>query len=224
MSVFKTAAKKTAAAPKATGKKKNTTWITNDNPDTESAAVAKSLHELVALHAQVKTLDAKMEVHKSTIKRYARKNFFRDYASMGVFPETPMIVQNAEGEKATFVVQDRSTQYAVKDDQRDALVDALGEDKANELIVDDTTFSFNRDLLQNETVMAELEAALEGVQNKLREAGVITDGDELITATTKSAFRAGMIQQLAIICGRDVVKMEQVAEAMGSSTVMYVKP
>ena len=106
-------------------KKKATAWAVGSSSETE--AVSRAIKELVSLEAQSKAIEAKMNVVKGSVKRYSDEMFVRDYAARGSMPETPMTVQNPDGEKVTYVVQDRGKQYAVKPDQQDAVENALGE-------------------------------------------------------------------------------------------------
>lgn len=220
MSLFKAAAAKTAAKPTTSKAKKSTTWLTGGENHKD---VANAIHELTALDTQRKAIETKSGVFKAIILKHAKGLFYRDYAHAGVFPETPMVVQNQDGEKATFVVQDRSAQYKVKDDQKDALIDVLGEDAASEMLVEETSFSFDREIMLRDGVMELVDAALSAVQEQLLEANILAEGESLIGAETKTSFRPGTLDKLALICGKDTTKMAAVVSAMGSSATMYVK-
>jgi hypothetical protein len=222
--LFAKAAAKTTAVPKKT--KKETIWAVGDPT---SDPVAKSLHELVELNRQAKAVEAKMGVHKGVVKEFADENYVKDYASLGVPPETPMMIVNADGEKATFVVQDRSSQYGVKDDQREALVTLMGEDAANDLLYTEISFGFNRDVLAVPGVQEAIEAALEKTIKKLTDAAggkpVLTpeQAELLLDVKSKTAFKPGTLDRLTLLCGRDTTKMSQFLDIMGSSAVRYVK-
>lgn len=220
MSLLKAAAAKSAAKPAATKKTKATVWTTDN---AEAQAVAKAVHEVTVLHGEIKAIETKMDIAKKVIKKFCLGRFYKDYAQMGVFPETPMTVVNSDGDKATFVVQDRSASSAVKPEQVEELADILGEDRANELLVSETTFSFNRDVLLREGVADVIDKALERVQNQLRDKNLLGEDEDLLTASQKTVFVPGTLERLAIICGRDTTRMEAVVGAMGSAAVMYVK-
>jgi hypothetical protein len=197
--------------------------------DPTTDKVASSVHELVELASQAKAVEAKMSVHKSIVKEYAEQNYVRDYAGAGVSPETPMVVLNANGEKVTFVIQDRSSQYQVKDDQKDALNALLGEDAAQNLLYTETMFGFNRDVLAMPGVQEVVEKALE---NALKELTDDKDGKPVLTpeqaemlldVKTKTAFKPGTLDRLTLICGRDTTRIGQFLEIMGSSATRYCK-
>ena len=45
-----------------------------------------------------------MSVHKTVLLNFAQESFFTQYADTGVFPETPMKVQNSNGENVSLDV------------------------------------------------------------------------------------------------------------------------
>lgn len=225
---------KDKAAVKTTVKsKRETVWLVGDPAGDvskdETVKVAKSIKELTALAVQAKAIEAKTGVHKGVIKAYAESRFVERYVDLGVHPETPMQVQNADGDKVTFVVQDRGSQYAIKDDQREALNGLLGEDAVTDLLYEETTFALNRDILAQPGVMAIVEKALESAIRKLTDD---KDGkpvlpaelaEQLLDVKTKTAFKPGTLDRLTLICGRDTTKMSQFIEIAGSSITRYVK-
>lgn len=170
-----------------------------------------------------------MGVFKTAVKGFAEKNYVKDYAATGVSPETPMQVATADGEKVTFVVQDRSSQYGVKEDQKEALVELLGQDAAADLLFEETTFGFNRDVLAIPGVMEIVEKALENAIKKLTDdkdgKPVLSEeaAGALLDVKVKTAFRPGTLDRLSLICGKDVTRIEQFLEIMGSSATRYVK-
>lgn len=213
-----------AAAKVPASKKKETVWLVGTGDATKREAVAVS--ELVKLSREAKALEAKQNTFKKVLKDFGEASYVRDYAALGVNPETPMTIQNPEGEKVTFVVQDRSSQYGVKADQIAALEGLLGEDRAKDLLYEEASFGFDRDVLSMPGVMEIVEKALESAMKKLVDTGVLSEetAGALLSVTTKTAFKPGTLDRLALICGRDTVKMEQFLEVMGSSATRYVKP
>lgn len=219
--LFAKAAEATSSKSKKTTTKKNTTWVVGDP---EGDAVGKSVHELVKLTAEEKAIKAKMGIHKTVVKNHAEQQFITAYADLKVPPETPMIVQNSDGEKVTFVVQDRSGQYAVKDEQREALVQLIGEDSTDDLLYDEVSIGFNREVLAKEGVSEAVEKALESVIRKLTKEGKLGEDDELVSAEVKTAFKPGTMARIPNIVGADPTRMKAFLDAAGSSSVRYVKP
>lgn len=219
MDLFSSARKKQAAQP---AKSKGTPWMVGD-PNGDQ--VGKCVDELVRLNAELKAIEAKMDVAKGVVKKYALKNLCSDVAQRGVLPETPMYVQNADGHKVTFVLQDRSSQYKVKEDQQDALASMLGPDAASDLLYTEVTYSFNRDVLAVPGVQEAIGAAVSAVVQELRENGVLSDeqAGSVFSAEEKTAFKPGTLDRVAVIVGRDSTRIKQFLDIMGSSATNYVR-
>ena len=223
----KAAAKVTSEVGGAKKKKASTTWLVGGKKDdARQEKLHNAVHQLVTLAGEAKTIDAKMKVHKATVYDYANDMFFRSYADGECFPETPMQVQNGDGEKVTFVVQDRAGQYPVKDEQVEQLIAILGEDAAKALMFEETKIGFNRDILALPGVTEAVEKALERAIGKLVADEVLTaeQAEALIQADMKRSFKSDIPQRLVQICGTDTTKMAAVMDALGSTCVRYVKP
>lgn len=216
-------ASKTKETPKAASNKKATIWFTSSLANGE--VLSKAVHELAEIQKQKKTLEAKEGVHKTILKKAAEENFLRDSATLGVLPETPMQLQNDDGEKATFVVQDRSGQYGIKEEQKEQLVEILGAQGAEDLLYTQTTFGFNPTILALPGVMDAVDAALERLMKKLVESDALTEDqvEKLIDCDQKVTLKPGSIERLPTIAGRDVVRMKNVMDAYGSCMVRYIK-
>jgi hypothetical protein len=223
MSIFAKTAESKKAAKKAAPKvaKKQTLWGVGDK---DADKVAKSVHALTELNAQKKSIDAKMGVHKTVVLNYAKDSFYGDYADTGVFPETPMKVQNSDGEHCTFVVQERN-QYPVKDESIAALTQLLGEDGAAELVYEEQIFGFDRGVLAKDGVMEILGKHIEAAMVELVESKTITedDSENLLDCDVKRSYRPGVLQRLGIVAGKNAGKIRQVCEALGSGCVQYIK-
>lgn len=217
----KAKASKAVDSPK---KAKGTSWVAGDPA---GDAVAKSVKELVKLNAEAKAVEAKMGIHKTIVKKFAEDRFISTHVAEGIGPETPMVIQTMDGEKVTYVVQDRSGQYAVKDDQKDALVQLLGEDAAVELLYDEVSFGFNRLIMSIPGVQEVVEKALEGAIKKLttgpKPVLSADQAEALIEADQKTAFKPGILDRLTQIAGRDSGRVKQLLEIIGSSATRYIK-
>lgn len=223
MSLFKNALKANKEEEK-TKKNKGRRWMAGD-PAGDN--VARSVKALVALSAEAKAIEAKMGIHKQIVKNYAEDQYIRDYAADGSSPETPMVIQTSDGEKVTYVVQDRSGQYKVQQEQKDALAHLLGPEAAEKLVYDEVSFSFNRGIMAIPGVLEVIEKALEGAVRKLttgskpilseEQAGVLLDVDQ------KTAFRPGTLDRLTVVVGQDTGRIKQFLDIMGSSATRYIK-
>lgn len=216
-------AKTQAATKPSASAKRETVWLVGNTDDTKG--VAGAVKELIQLSREAKANEAKQGVFKKVVKDYAEGKYVGDVARLGVSPESPMNVQNTDGDKVTFVCQDRSGQYNVKDDQREALVGLLGADRAGDLLYEETTFGFNRDILALPGVMEAVEGALEKAVKKLTDSGALTEEQAglLLDVKVKTSFKPGTMDRLAQICGHDTVKIADFMEIAGSSMTRYVK-
>jgi DNA-binding TFAR19-related protein (PDSD5 family) len=218
-SLFQKATQKTQTSG-TTKSKRQTTWVVGDPAGDQ---VGKAVHELVVLTAQEKAIDAKKALFKTVVENYAERHFIEDYAELGVFPETPMQVVNSDGEKVSYVVQDRSSQYKVKPEQKDALVQLLGQDATEDLLYTEVGIKFNRLTMAKPGVAEAVEKALEAVIGKLVKAGKLAEEDELVEAEVKEAFKPGTLDRLGMICGKDTQRIKLFLAAMSSSATRYVK-
>lgn len=222
MGLFKKAADKAKAkssdSPK---KKKQTLWRTSVSPEVDSA-----VSELRKLSSKMKEVKAQMDLPKQVVYDFASTNFIESFTSNGVLPETPMKVVNGKGESVTFVVQDRSSQYTIKDDQYEMLEEVLGEDAAEDVVYTETTIQFNRDVLAVEGVSEVVEKALESAMRKIVKMDLVSEevAEELIQVNEKRALKPGTITRAAEVSGRNASRLEAFLDIVGSSCTRYVKP
>jgi len=219
MGLFAKATEKSAKP--SSGSKKNTTWVVGEG-DTKTA---KAVAELVRLTAEEKAIAAKKSIFSQIVLVHAKNMHVTDFCDLGVPPTTPLQVQTADGEKVTFVVQDRGGQYAVKDGQVDAMVQLLGEDAAAELTFTETSIGFDRTIMAIPGVSEVVEKALTTAINKLVKSEKLTgdQADDLITAKVKQSFKPGTLAKAAQIVGSDKTRLAQFLDAMGSAVCRYVK-
>tara|TARA_R110002051_G_scaffold135411_1_gene208343 strand:+ start:2025 stop:2696 length:672 start_codon:yes stop_codon:yes gene_type:complete len=214
---------KKAADTTAKATKKATVWQCVSAKNAE--ALETAIHEVVVLQADLKAIQAKQNVHKTVVKRHAEDQFVEAFADTGVQPDSPMQVQNSDGEKLTYVVQDRCANAKVKEEQVEELERLFGEDKAGELIYEQTTFSFNPTLLAKKGVMPAIEAALVGAFEGMVESGLLTEeqSEDFLDCNQFRAFKPGTVAQLVQICGKDTQKIRELLDVMGSACVRYIK-
>lgn len=222
MGLFSNAANVAKSKQSSVKPKKNTTWVVGNN---ENEQVAVAVKNLVELSAQEKAITAKKKLYATTVMKHAKQNHVTDFCDLGVSPDTPMQIMTEDGEKVTFVVQDRGGQYNVKEDQVDALTQLLGEDATTNLLYTETTLGFDRLILAKEGVSEAIEKSLMRCIEGLVEGGKLSEeqASELVTAKQKTSFKPGTLGQAAAIVGRDVTRLAQFLDAMGSSCCRYVK-
>jgi len=220
MNAFAKAADNSKSAPKARKKTGTTFEVAGDSPE------GRSVTDLLKFEAEKKAADGRTKLHKGKIKKHADSVFIAKVAELGVLPEGPYTVQNSgTGEKVTFVVQDRSGQYEVKEEQQEALNSLLGEDAAGDLTCTVTDFGFNGDILGIPGVMDAVGRAISICVSELVGSETLTEeqGDALLTMSEKTALKPGTVERLALICGKDTGKIASFLDIIGSNATRYVK-
>ncbi len=213
---------KAVAAPKESTKQP-TVWLVGNTEATKPVATA--LVEFVNQSHEIKTLQAKQELFGNVVQKYAEGQYADAYAANGVSPDTPMTIQNPDGVKATFVMQDRGAQYGLKPAQLDQLNDLLGADAVQNLIYEHTSFGFNGVILAIPGVLEAVEKSLEKTFKNLVDSETLTQDqcDQLLKAETKTALKPGTLSRLGMICGKDSIKISQFIDTIGSSATRYMK-
>jgi len=222
MGLFAKAVDKSKKNVASTSKKRATTWKAGDP---EGDEVAKAVHELVEISSKMKALKAKMGMHETVLKKFALRNFEEHIAETGVCPESPMYLVNSDGEQVSWIVQDRSGQYKVKEDQKDALNQLLGEEAVEDLLYEETTFKFNREVMAMPGVSEEVEKSLLSAIKRMIKNGSLDEetAGELVDASVKESFKPGTLDRVGIICGSDTTKIRSFLEAMGSAFTRFIK-
>ena len=220
MSIFAQALAKQETAPTKT-KSKGTTWTVRTDD-----RVGVAVKEMVRLEVERKALDARTKVHKGVVKKHCDTLYISNYADAGVPPETPLTLQNEDGDSVTFVVQDRSGQYKIAKDQMEALDSLLGADAVQDLVHTKVDFGLSSVILSVPGVQEVLGKAIEKAMTKLVTDGVLTaeQAGGLLTVDQKTALKPQTLDRLATICGRDTVKMERFLDIVGSNVTRYPKP
>jgi len=221
MGLFAKAAGKKKEAD-ASPKSKGMNWVVGDP---EGDQVAKAVKELSRISGEMKALEAKKKLHGQIVANFASKSFIRDFAIAGVMPDTPMRVVNDDGDQVTYVVQDRGGQYALKDDQIEAMESILGADAVAELVYEETTIAFNRTVMAIPGVAEAIEKALEkAIAQMVKNEQLSGDlADELIEASVKRALKPGTLDRAAQLTGNDQTRLGAFIDAMGSGCTRYVK-
>lgn len=216
-------AKSKAKDKTVTKSKKATTWVAGSSD--EDKKISDSIKELVKINAESKALDAKKMVHVTAVSKYAERNFISDFCDAGVMPDTPMKVVNADGDSVTYVVQDRSGQYDLKEEQIMALNAILGEETTQSLLYTEHKFSFNRVVMAIPGVAEVVEKALDNALKKLVRDEVIDaeTADTLVEASEKTAFKPKMLDRAALLVGGDKTRLKMLLDAMASSCCRYIK-
>ena len=210
------------AAPATPAKKtKATVWVADGSGDKTLEGIEADVSTIISAHASMETFKNQKAQAAGRVLKYATSRFIEDFARVGVLPETPMSVGNRKGEDVTYVVQDKTASAKVSDEQIGGLVELLGEDAANAILIEETGYSFDSDILAQDGVSEALSAAIEATVA----AGKLTpeQAEGLVKATTVRKVKAGTLARLADVCGKNRVLLEQVFATLNGPVCAYIK-
>jgi hypothetical protein len=217
-----------ARAPKLSGKKSETIWKIDETRG-DNAEVANMVRDFNELTLEAKKIERRLEQLKPRLKGIAEGFWLTRYACTGLAPDTPKLM-TSDGDAVSYVVQDRSSSAALKDEQLATLTELVGSDQVAELVRDERVFAFNP------SVMAELNAAGESVQDavadavskalsQLKRRGIISEEQlaGLLIFQHRRLLKPGVLDDVASICDRDVGRMRLFLEAVGPASVRFVR-
>jgi hypothetical protein len=119
------------------------------------------------------------------------------------------------------IVQDRSGNYNVKDDQLDIMIGILGEKRAKSLVHDWTDYSFNNELLNKPGVIEILEKAMK----EMVETKVLTQDevDKLLVGEYRRTFKPGVLARLPELSEGDQEQALTVIDGLKTNVVKYLQ-
>lgn len=223
---------KTKDVAKTTTKKKGTTFALPKDLDSDGALVGASKNQneaittVIKAKGEEKTAVSRGKLAKGILNPWTLTRWCTEFARLGVMPPTPVSVVNHNGESLTWVVQDKTQQNTLNDEQVELLEGLLGEDAATIAIEEATVYGFNKDTMAEaagDTTVEEV--VFELVNEVLMKDTRLSDEQKssLIDSNTVKRLRPGMLGRLAEITGADATKIEQVVEAIGSGLPHYLK-
>ncbi len=209
------AALKKADAPGEKVKKAKAEFVTCDD-----AVITKAIKDFCDAKDKEKSAKAEAGIAKVPIEEFANARFVEKFAEDGIKPESFKIIGDDESQ-VTFIAQDRSGNYPVSDEQLEQITEAIGSDKANDLICETTTYSFSPEILRKKGVMEFLGRAMQ----TLVKNGVLTDEEvnELLVAKVTRVIKPGTLTLLANICEQKLPVMKQLVTALDSNVSTYIK-
>lgn len=213
-------AKNEALKKKSETPQKGTLILAASSDQTE---VNNAIRDVKRMMVELDSLNGKIDLKKSVIKKFADRQYIDNFVRHGVTPATPVMVQNEEGDSVTFVVQDRSASTEVKDNVFEDLVGLLGEDAANGLVYQEHLFSFDREIMSRPGVVELVEKGLESIVAELTEKGLIKDDESLVFATSRRSYTPKILDRTLDIVGRDVSRVSRFFQIVGSAITRYIK-
>ncbi len=226
---FAAAANKATAAPAK--KPKGTTLALPRELDGEGQLTGESLElntsvtEVIQASIDERAAKNRLDLHKGKLARWALDRVIAETAKQGVLPNTPITVTNHLGEAVTYVIQDKCQQNALSPEQVQLLQATFGEDGAERMIETRTVYSFNSDVLGEQSAVPG-KTVLEIVGEAIMTAEGLTDEQRaaLLQAQSKVFMRQNTLTRIAELCSANVERITNWFAAAGSSVVKYIKP
>lgn len=197
----------------------------------EAAELNQAVSNVLEADREKKAATNKENLAKGLLNPHVFNRYVAQYATDGLPPPGPISVVNHKGESLTYVVQDKSQQHAVSDEQIMLLTGLYGE-QAHRLLEVRDAYGFNMETMAElaaganaapgETVQAVIFALVSSAvvgSTKLSEA----QKANIISHTRQTHVKAGTLQRLVELCGRNTDKLRQTIEIMGSAVVRYLK-
>lgn len=231
--LFKQAAKK---ASKETKKKPKGTVIElpieldpQDKTLTgESAKLHKAVTDLIKGAAEYSAAKNKMNVAKGTLGRFAHPEISRRIAGTGTVPPGPIKFVDHKGQQVTYVIQDKSGQYPLKDDQIEELRELLGDEKADEVMETQEVYAFDNKVMDEPLEDGEgtvSDVIFEIVSRAISRNTRLTDDqkERLIRQDEKTKLIPRFPETAAMHCGKDAARIEDAFDILSSQVVRYLK-
>lgn len=214
---------KATSVPKNRVEKRSTIWEVTDE------TVAEAINDLVKANTEAKALEGKMNLLKVKIKEKAEQLFAEEYAETGLAPEAPIVMQTKEGVKLNYIVQDRTSQYDVKEDQINELKSM--NFPVDDMVYEENTFKFDRLIMAIPGVTEALDKAVTTAINKLVNTEVLTaeQAESLVVVDKKVAFKPGVLDRIGHYIAKVKNKSERAElvnsflETAGSNFTRYVR-
>ena len=213
----------------------------------ESKLLNEAIHEILESEEEKKKAENRGKLAKGKVAKWTFGEVVKTTAGLGVLPPTPVSVVNHNGESVTYVMQDKTQQNPLKQEQVELFGAIMGEEGAQNIIHEKTVYSFNPEVMEQAAYDAKATAAarkanpdaapvysesesvmdviMELVSAAIVECNKMTDEqkENLIASKTGYHLRPNTLARVAELCGGDVTRIEQFMEAAGSGCVRYVK-
>jgi len=169
---------------------------------------------------------------KGLLGKYALDRFVDEFAKLSVLPPGPITLVNHEGVGVTYVIQDKSGQNGLDEQQVGLLNALLGRKIAAAVLTEEETYSFCSTTMA-EKAAGEIAADGETVADIV--FGVVSEAimastkltmeqkASLIKRRTTTHLKKNTLQRVPELLGSNPTKIKAFFEAVGSAIVKYIK-
>jgi hypothetical protein len=227
-------AKATEQKPKSASKNKGTIFALPNNagPDGRLSPEIQLLHDSLKrineAHREEEAAKNKSQMAKGILGKWVLDTYCNRYVQLGADPETPISIVNNQNDDVTYIMQDKAEQNALDEERIELLQGFLGCERASNLIVENTTYSFNAKTMLEPSF--DEEKTVQDVVFEIVSKALMNDQrlsseqkENLISRTTKTCLKKGCLPRLISICGDDPLRIKQFFEIVGSCIVRYLK-
>jgi len=147
--LFTNAGDKEKAEPK---KPKGTVFalpidLDDDTLSEECAELHACVPEVAKAKADEKAAKNRGNAAKGLLGKFALPRFASEYATLGEMPPGPVTIVNHDGQSVTYVIQDKSQQNSLDDDQVAKLVALVGEEGVESITHEKEVYFFSSSTL-----------------------------------------------------------------------------
>lgn len=203
-----------AAKVEPKGKKDDAVVYTPDSDE-----IRQAIDDLMDAKSRAKEAEADEKAAQGICNPWCRQKWVTLFSESGTTPDNFKV----KGVKTVghFIIQSRCGNYNVTDEQFDTLKTIVGNEVAETLVEEQTSYSINTDLLNKEGVANAISTALDTLVKK----GILTAAEleTLIVAKAKRVLTENTLDRLASLCNKDKNKMGLMLDALGSNVPSYVK-
>jgi hypothetical protein len=195
----------------------------------ESAILNNAVTNAIAADAEAKAATTKLNLAKQRLLSHAQQRVVELYAQAGVLPPTPVSVVNHNGESVTYVMADKSQQNPISKEQVELFKELLGDDGANSVIHEKTTFFFDVATMEEKAANAEdktvFDIVVEAINKVMAAEPRLSEEQKasLIKSTCKTYLKENTLSRIATICGADSARIAQFYDAAGTACVRSIK-
>lgn len=194
----------------------------------DNAAFNAAIDDLHKASAKASEAEALKETAASVLKPWVLEQVVKIHANIGTFPETPIKVINSTDKQATYVVQNKSGQNPLSEEQIESLTNEFGQDTTNDMTEVRVLYSFNPDTMKQQA--ANGTTTVEQVVRELINSSILADDrlsmeqkKTLLKVTKTTHLRPSILEAVTNFIGKDVNKLLRFFEIAGSSFVRYFR-
>ncbi len=194
-----------------------------------TAELHKAVTDIIKATQAKNEAENQLNLAKGIVGKYAHDEVIRLMVEKGKALPCPIRVVNENNESATYCLVDKSKQYALDNDQVEAIYELLGKDNADAIIGTEQVFGFSpavmNELVSNKETVRDVVADLLSTAIMNTKRLTTEQKKNLITCRTTKRLVAG-IHKNAVddeVCGRSFAKIKALFTICKSQICRYLQ-